>query len=150
MSDHRVSNWVWAAFAWIGVIFFSSTTLASKWAEGTFSFFADTVLAHLQRNSTSYGLVHFLADKGFHVSLFCVLAVLLWQALRHSEKKIWLILMAGAVIGSCSELLQRLFPGRDPAVRDVLINIGGTLVGIVFCIAVTKMLTHRGRVPVRA
>lgn len=150
MSDHRVSNWVWAAFAWIGVIFFSSTALASKWAEGSFSFLADTLLAHLQRNSNSYGLVHFLADKGFHVSLFCVLAVLLWQALRHSEKKVWLILMTGAIIGSCSELLQRLFPGRDPAVRDVLINIGGTLVGIVFCIVVTKMLSHRGRVPVRA
>lgn len=150
MSDHRVSNWVWAAFAWIGVIFFSSTTLASKWAEGTFSFVADTLLSNLQRDSSSYGLVHFLADKGFHVSLFCVLAVLLWQALRHSEKKIWLILLAGAAVGSCSEFLQRFFPGRDPAVRDVLINIGGTLVGIVFCMVVAKMLSHRGRVPAGA
>jgi VanZ family protein len=150
MSDHRVSKWVWAAFAWIGVIFFSSTTLASKWAEGTFSFVADTLLFHLQRNSNSYGLFHFMADKGFHVSLFCVLAVLLWQALRHSEKKVWLILLSGAVVGSCSEFLQRFFPGRDPAIRDVFINIGGTMIGIAFCVAVAKLFSHRGRVPARA
>ena len=150
MSDHRVSNWVWAAFVWIGVIFFSSTSLASKWAEGFFSLLADTFLGQLQRQSASYGIIHLIADKGFHVTLFCVLAVLLWQAFRHSEKKIWLILLSGAAVGSCSEFLQRFFPGRDPAIRDVLINIGGTLVGIAFCVAVTKVLSHRGRVPAGA
>jgi VanZ family protein len=78
-----------------------------------------------------------------------VLAVLLWQALRHSEKKIWFILLSGAAVGSCSEFLQRFFPGRDPAIRDVLINIGGTAIGIAFCIVVTKALSHRSRVPAR-
>src|SRR5581483_718197 len=86
MSDRGVNAWIWAAFVWIGVIFFSSTTLASKWAEMSFSSLADILLRHFQHGSTSYGIVHLLADKGFHVTLFCVLAVLLWQALRYSEK----------------------------------------------------------------
>ncbi len=147
MSDNRVSNWVWAAFVWIGVIFFSSTTLASGWAEESFSVLSATFLGNLQPHSASYGIIHLLADKGFHVALFCVLAVLLWQALRHSEKKVWVILLSGAVVGSCSEFLQRFFPGRDPAIRDVLINIGGTTIGIAFCIAVTKVFSHRSRIP---
>jgi VanZ family protein len=106
-------------------------------------------MSPLQRYAAPYGIVHLLADKGFHVTLFCVLAVLLWQALRHSEKKIWVILLSGAAVGSCSEFLQRFFPGRDPAIRDVLINIGGTAIGIAFCIVVTKALSHRSRVPAR-
>ncbi len=146
MSDTRVNNWVWAAFVWIGVIFFSSTSLASAWAERTFGFLTDTFFAHLPHESSSYGILHLLADKGFHVTLFCVFAVLLWQALRHSERKVLVILLSGAAVGSCSEFLQRFFPGRDPAVRDVLINIGGTMVGIAFCIAATKFLSHRTRV----
>jgi VanZ family protein len=147
MSDHRVSNWVWVAFAWIGVIFFSSTTLASRWAEASFNLLANTFMRPLQHDSVSYGIIHLFADKGFHVTLFCVFAVLLWQALQHSEKKIWVILLSGAAVGSCSELLQRVFPGRDPAMRDVLINIGGTAIGLMFCILVTKALSHRNRVP---
>jgi VanZ family protein len=149
MSHRGVSVWVWAAFAWIGVIFFSSTTLASRWAEASFNLLANTLISPLQRDSVSYGIIHLFADKGFHVTLFCVLAVLLWQALRHSEKKIWVILLSGAAVGSCSEFLQRFFPGRDPAIRDVLINIGGTAIGIAFCIVVTKALSHRSRVPAR-
>jgi VanZ family protein len=83
-----------------------------------------------------------LADKGVHVSLFFVLALLLWRILPDVQWKIARILLFGAAVGSASEFLQSFFPGRDPALRDVLINIGGTAVGIGVSVA---RLKHRSR-----
>ena len=142
MLAGRVNNWIWAVLAWIGVIFVSSTSLASKWAEGLFDFISSEFLSGLHRDSPSFGIVHLVADKGFHVSLFCILAILLWLAIMYDGRKWLLILLSGAVVGTCSELLQRFFPDRDPAVRDVLINIGGTALGLMFCVAATRVFSH--------
>ena len=135
--------WAWVALAWIGVIFFSSTSLALKWAEGGFSFLSSALLQHLKENTSSYHLAHLLADKGFHVTLFFVFAVLLWLALGRNVRKGWIILLAGAVIGCISEFLQRFFPDRDPALRDVLINTGGTALGLAICFAIGRVRSSR-------
>ncbi len=55
-----------------------------------------------------------------------------------------MILLCGAIVGSCSEYLQRFFPDRDPAIRDVLINIGGTALGLLICRSVVKW--HHNRI----
>jgi len=34
--------------------------------------------------------------------------------------------------------LQRFFPGRDPALRDVLINVGGTALGVAASVLAAK------------
>ena len=83
----------------------------------------------MQAGDSVYSFVHLLADKGFHVTLFLVLAVLLWKALPPGSWKVAGILILGAIMGSASEFLQSFFPGRDPAIRDVLINIAGTAIG---------------------
>lgn len=123
---------------WIGVIFFSSTSLAAQWCETAFRFLSSIIFGHLGPDESSYGLIHLLADKGFHVGLFLVLALLLWQALPNAQRKIARIILFGAAVGSASEFLQRFFPGRDPAVRDVLINVAGTVVGVGVCLAWVK------------
>ncbi len=133
----ELNRWIWAVVAWVFVIFFSSTSLASKWAEGTFHFVSQQLFAGIEQQP-SYTLIHLLADKGFHVSLFCILAILLWLAVAHSAKP-WFILGCGAVVGSCSEFLQRFFPDRDPAIRDVIINIGGTALGVLLCLAFARL-----------
>jgi VanZ family protein len=84
----------------------------------------------MRAGDSVYSFFHLLADKGFHVTLFLVLAVLLWKALSPGPWKVARILILGAILGSASEFLQSFFPGRDPAVRDVLINIAGTAFGI--------------------
>ena len=141
----RTNAWIWAVIAWIGVIFFSSTSLASKWAESTFRYFSDQLFSQLQNSPDSFGIVHLLADKGFHVSLFCILAIFLWQALSPSSNKNWVILLCGAVVGSCSEFLQRFFPDRDPAIRDVFINIAGTALGLGLCHIVATLFSRWSR-----
>jgi VanZ family protein len=140
-SNVRVNGWIVALIAWLGVIFFSSTSLASQWCEEAFRFVSAILFGHLRPDS-SYGLIHLLADKGVHVSLFLVLAVLLWKILPNGQWKIAYVLLVGALVGSASEFLQSFFPGRDPALRDVLINVAGTAFGVAASVARTK---HRPR-----
>jgi VanZ family protein len=127
------SVWRFATACWIALIFFSSTSLAGKWSEEAFSYLSTFLLAGVHPDSPGYGVVHLMADKGVHVSLFCVLAILLWKALRGTASRIPLILLWGGAIGSCSELLQTLYPDRDPAIRDVVINLFGVSIGIAVC-----------------
>jgi len=143
----RMNAWVWAAIAWIGVIFFSSTTVAGQSSEEAFGALSKLLLTHLQPGTSSYDIVHLLADKSVHVGLFFVLAVLLWRALPSAPGRVIAIMVIGAAIGSCSELLQMLFPGRDPAVRDVLINIGGTALGVGFSFGIGKLHASARQLP---
>jgi VanZ family protein len=129
-SKVRINGWILAVAAWVGLIFFSSTSLASQWCEQAFHFLSTMIFSRFGPDDSPYGLLHLLADKGVHVSLFFVLALLLWKTLPNAQWKIARILMLGATVGSASEFLQSFFPGRDPALRDVLINIAGTAVGV--------------------
>jgi VanZ family protein len=116
--------------AWIGVIFFSSTSSAGNWCTQEFWAFSIKLFGP---NHSSLGILSFLAEKSVHVALFLVLGTLLWMAIKAIEdipRKIVVILSLGLLIGSASEFLQRFFPGRDPSVRDVLINLGSTAVGV--------------------
>jgi VanZ family protein len=132
------SGWLLALIVWIGVILFSSTLLAAQWCEEGFRFLSATIFGNLLRDDSSYGLIHLLADKSVHVALFLVLALLLWRILPSAPWKTVAILVAGALVGSASEFLQRFFPGRDPALRDVLINICGTGIGAAVCVTWVK------------
>jgi VanZ family protein len=138
----RKKWWTLALIVWIGVIFFSSTSLASEWCEQTFRFLSSILFGHLGQYDSSLGLIHLLADKGFHVFLFLVLAVLLWRIVPKASWKTAVILVCGALVGSASEFVQSFFPGRDPAFRDVLINIGGTALGSAMCV---RWVRHRSR-----
>lgn len=122
---------------WIGVIFFSCTSLAGEWSEALYSevsgWFGSS--SQLQGSET----LHFIAEKGVHFTLFFILAVLLWNALPGRRwPRFMAILAIALLIGCCSEFLQRFFPGRDPAIRDVLINFGSAAAGACVSIAFTS------------
>jgi len=138
-----VNFWRWAVLFWIGVIFFSSTSMAGQLSEQGFRYLSQTLLGEVPVETQSYSIAHFLADKGVHVTMFCVLATLLWKAIPPNPRKSLLILGCGAIVGSCSEFLQRFFPDRDPALRDVLINIGGTALGLLICRSISSLNRKR-------
>ncbi len=119
-------KWRAAVAVWVGFIFFSSTNLAEQCAEAVWAL----VSGQISVSHPEHGLSYLLLDKGFHVSMFFILALLLCLALPYSRRQSYQVIAAGAIIGSCSEYLQSFFPGRDPAFRDVLINIGGTVLGL--------------------
>jgi glycopeptide antibiotics resistance protein len=118
-------------FVWVGIILFSSTSLAGKASDAALTQF---FVAHVRRYDT-YDLyhlyhVHFLAEKSVHVAMFIVFAMLLWRVLPDVSGKARTVLLCGTLIGCCSELAQCLFPGRDPAFRDVALNVTGTVIGV--------------------
>jgi VanZ family protein len=123
------------------MIFFSSTSVAGEKSERAFSYLSQMFLSRLQTDTSSERVVHLLADKSVHIGLFCVLGMLVWKTLPNARRKIAVVLLWGAIIGSCSEFLQRFFPGRDPAISDVLINVGGTAIGIAISVAIAKLRT---------
>ncbi|MGH9583304.1 MAG: VanZ family protein [Bryobacteraceae bacterium] len=137
--------WWLAVAAWLGVIGFSSTSAAGQDSEQAFFSLSSILFKYLHPNYTEARVIHFLADKGVHVAMFAELAILLWQAIPEWRWKIVAILLAGGFIGSCSEILQSFYPDRDPAIRDVLINLGGTALGIGICFAALRFRRRRSR-----
>ncbi len=131
--SRNANRWRVAAAVWIGLIFFSSTTTAGQWSEKAYEFLGSISSTYLKTDVTSSDVVHFLAEKSVHVFLFMVLAILLGKAIRSARCKFATILLIGSAVGSCSELLQQLFPGRDPTLRDVAINVAATAIGALIC-----------------
>jgi VanZ family protein len=139
-----INSWAWAAVGWIALVFFSSTSVAGRWCDRAFIFLYSSCMGHPATTASSFALAHFVAQKGLHVGLFSILAVLLWHALGSVPSKSVNVLALGLVIGSASEFLQGFFPGRDPAIRDVMLNLAGTALGLVMTLALTRSRRIRG------
>ena len=122
---------------WLGVIFFSSTSLAARWAGHAFDAAWTLMLEKWLTGNLGYNSSNFLAEKGLHITMFATLGILLWNLIPRNPRRVWLIMLAGILIGSASEFYQSFFVGRDPAVRDVLLNAAGTALGILLAAAVS-------------
>ncbi len=116
---------------WVGTIFLSSTS-AARVCDGLFHYGYGVLVG--TSNPVVYERVHFIAEKGVHVLLFAALGMLLWKLVPETGWKAVLVLLLGSFVGVCSELLQRFFPRRDPTLRDVLINMAGTALGIMLSV----------------
>jgi len=77
--------------------------------------------------------------------MFAILAVLLDRALLGSNRKFAIIVGIGFLVGCCSEYLQSFFPGRDPAITDVIINTFGTALGAAFGLLLEQLRVLRFR-----
>ena len=139
MANTRVNNWILVAMFWTGLIFFSSSSFAGVWCEHAFNSACAFIFGDLNFYRPPYQLIHFLAHKVVHVALFFIFALLLWKALPTVRGKMASILSIGSLVGSCSEILQMFFPGRDPAIRDVLINFGATAAGVGFNVVLLRL-----------
>jgi len=132
-----------AVTGWILLIGFSSTSLAGSWAEQAFHAIATWLFQPCQLAVGGSPLFHFVAEKSVHVCLFAIFAVLLWNTLPPSWRKLEFVVLAGTVLGGGSEFLQRFFPGRDPAWRDVCINATATTLGAVMSCWLSRATTNR-------
>ena len=126
--------WWAASGAWTALILFSSTSIAAEYCERGFVSIYGSTLGKDFSSGQVYDWIHFLADKGLHVTLFLVLGTLLWRVFSAARwRRLSQVAVLGLLVGTSSELLQILFPGRDPAIRDVMINLAGTLLGGTLC-----------------
>lgn len=67
--------------------------------------------------------------RGAHVFCFTVLTVLLLIALRLANMHVWLGVLAVCVWCFFDEWTKRSIPGRHYSTFDVMLNIGGVLIG---------------------
>ena len=124
--------------AWMSLIFSLSTDVGS--ATNT-SRFIEPILRWLIPNISSGAVekAHFLFRKAGHLSEYGVLGLLLWRALRQtrlgtSGKIPWKTAAAALVLSAAyaatDEFHQSFVPTRTPSVRDVMIDTGGSLIGL--------------------
>lgn len=65
-------------------------------------------------------------DVCANIALYVPFGVLL----SARNKSAWAVVLAGMVLSSATELLQFAVPGRDPSLRDILVNTAGAWVGV--------------------
>jgi VanZ family protein len=121
---------------WLGVIFIGSTDLLS--AEQTSRFIAPILLwLKPDMPSDTVWTVLITMRKCAHVCEYAILALLLWRALRGGSAirgKMSILfgaaLLGCAVFAASDEFHQSFIKSRTPAVRDVLLDIAGALLGL--------------------
>lgn len=142
---------------WIGVIFVGSMDLMS--AEHT-SRFIVPILLWLKPGlapETIWIIVVGLR-KCAHVGEYAVLALLLWRALRSDgpvfrEKMSILFgvgLLACALVAASDEFHQSFVKTRTPSLRDVLLDIAGSILGLLIGISFVKRHPEKPEAPLRA
>lgn len=126
---------LWPVLLWLLVIAFSSTSIAGHWADHAFDRLTNNSFLHLRQiDPYRRYLVHFMAEKNVHLTMFTIFAVLFYRLLGNTRSKAALVLVFGCCVGIVSEILQGFFPGRDPTVRDAAINLSGTCLGVLICL----------------
>lgn len=100
---------------WIGWIFFSSTSIAGRWAIQLY----DAWSAH---SGLGEGIAMLLFQKAYHVFLFAVLGWLIASAPSPRPPLLSRTIVWAFVTGALSEALQLAFEGRGPSFADALLN----------------------------
>jgi len=121
---------------WLGVIFVGSTSVMS--AEHTSRYVVPFLLwLKPGMSPKTIWIILVVARKCAHIIEYTVLALLLLRALRSAPTLHRKSLMVfGAVLAFCAlfaasdEFHQTFVKSRTPAVRDVLLDVAGALIGL--------------------
>jgi VanZ family protein len=125
---------------WLGLIFVGSTDLMS--AEHT-SRIIGPILRWIKPDisAATIARVQFFVRKAAHLTEYAILAMLLWRAQRGStpwQTKIPILFLiasvACAVFAASDEFHQSFVSSRTASAADVMIDIGGALVGLTICL----------------
>lgn len=114
-SGERISSHALILSAWIGLILFSSTGIAGRWANALYAMLSSHA-------GLGEGMAMLLFQKGYHVFLFAVLGGLLVSAAASRLSVLSRAILWSFVIGALSETLQLAFEGRGPSLADVVLN----------------------------
>ncbi len=78
----------------------------------------------------------FTLKKAAHVFVYAIFAVLMYRSLKHTTKLtsrylLIVTLLITALYAISDEFHQSFTPGREPRLRDVIIDVAGASVGLV-------------------
>jgi VanZ family protein len=121
----------------MGVIFGASTQLGTP---ANTSMFVRPFLLWLNPHMSeqTIDLVHHCVRKTAHAVEYAILGFLIWRVVRsapawaahHPERHFRLALLFAALYAVTDETHQLFVPGRDAAVRDVLLDTFGAALGL--------------------
>ncbi|TAK95518.1 hypothetical protein EPO05_03975 [Patescibacteria group bacterium] len=117
MAKINVRSWLnWAGIVvWLAVIFYFSSLKGGGVA--------------------NYSVLYFLERKSLHVIEYFILTSLLYRALIQNFSQAKVFILAGALsllYAMTDEWHQTFVPGREGLVRDVLIDLMGIVLAIIF------------------
>ncbi|WP_163526922.1 VanZ family protein [Halobacillus ihumii] len=154
--------WV-PALVWMGIIFYSSSTpyeeqnvkpLLGNWFDlsGLIPLFEGVSFTYHHseisvENLGIAGFIEFFIRKGAHVTVFLVLTVLIYYALRKTTRQTYqwsisIAWLATLVYAISDELHQGITPNRTPYYGDVFLDGIGGLIAIVL-ISIGYYFRHR-------
>jgi hypothetical protein len=121
---------------WLGVIYVGSTSVMSS--EHTSRYIVPFLLRLKPGMSPgAIWTILVVARKCAHVTEYAVLALLLWRAFRNIQVlRTKTLMVFGAALLGCAlfaasdEFHQTFVKSRTPAVRDVLLDVTGALLGL--------------------
>jgi VanZ family protein len=121
---------------WLGVIFVGSTNLMS--AEHTSRYIVPFLLwLKPGMSPQTIWIILVAVRKCAHVIEYAILALLLWRALRSipalrtkTTMSFGAVLLGCALFAASDEFHQTFVKSRTPSVRDVLLDVGGALLGL--------------------
>lgn len=112
------------AWLWLAVIALSQT----DWAGEAANWLASLVL---DSGPEGLGWTRYLAQKGYHVFIFSIFALLLTLPRGYRDWRTRLTL--SVTIGVLAEWLQTLSAGRNPAASDAVLNVAAGLATLWLC-----------------
>ena len=121
---------------WLGVIFIGSTNVMA--AEHTSRYIVPFLLwLKPGMSPKAIWIILVVARKCAHVTEYAVLALLLWRALRSIQvlrtKTLTIfgaVLLGCAMLAASDEFHQVFVKSRTPAVRDVVLDVTGAILGL--------------------
>lgn len=130
----------------VNLLFIWGNSLIPGHLSGAFSQWISQVLARLfsldvLEKDQGRGLLRKLA----HFMEFCTLGVGFGWLFAMLKKRLWWAALAGILAACIDETIQMFVPGRGPAIRDVVIDSAGVLLGIGFLITGYLILSYRKR-----
>ncbi len=147
--SQAIKRW-WPTVLWMIIILYASTDIASP---GNSSSLLTPIVKWLFPEYTvgDTDRVNFYARKVCHVLEFMILSFLVWRSYgcwktppRWVEWRLaGVALLIAAAFGISSEVIQRFTNTRGASVEDVLLDVGGALLGLVFIFLWKLLRFHR-------
>ncbi|MDD3393010.1 MAG: VanZ family protein [Anaerotignum sp.] len=144
----KTISWV-VVILWMGLIFYASAqpAIQSKELSGTVSeivVMAVERVAPKKAAEIDIGRLHHFIRKTAHFFLYFLLGILVLNAMRglrvYGLKGMTLTFSICVVYAVYDEFHQTFVLGRSGEIRDVLIDTAGAIVGILLCLALSRVI----------
>lgn len=143
-SSNKRALKVLALIAWMGLIFFMSSQVATT-SSGISSLFVEPIKPYAP--GFTEDILTTLVRKSAHIFLYFVLGILIFNALRdykfsNTPLVLFSILFA-FLYAITDEIHQSFVPGRSAELRDVLIDTLGASLGVAICYGIIRLRDKR-------